>query len=90
MTNLYCKFSNNVMDHLASMRIFVAVAKLGSFVAAARQLALSPSVVTRSIAQLEDQLGLALITRTTRSLTCISTPSRRKHSSVLRQSAAEA
>jgi DNA-binding transcriptional LysR family regulator len=50
------------------MRIFVAVAKLGSFVAAARQLALSPSVVTRSIAQLEDQLGLALITRTTRSL----------------------
>ena len=50
------------------MRIFVAVAKLGSFAQAARQLRLSPSVATRSIAQLEDQLGLMLLTRTTRSL----------------------
>lgn len=56
------------MDHLAAMRIFVAVAKLGSFAAAARQIRVSPSVVTRSIAQLEDRLGLTLITRTTRSL----------------------
>jgi DNA-binding transcriptional LysR family regulator len=31
-------------------------------------LRLSPSVATRSIAQLEDQLGLMLLTRTTRSL----------------------
>ncbi len=50
------------------MRIFVAVARLGSFAEAARGLRLSPSVVTRSIARLEDQLGLTLITRTTRSL----------------------
>jgi DNA-binding transcriptional LysR family regulator len=56
------------MDRLDAMRIFVAVAKLGSFAQAARQLRLSPSVATRSIAQLEDQLGLMLLTRTTRSL----------------------
>ena len=56
------------MDHLQTMRIFVAVAKLGSFAQAARQLRLSPSVVTRSIAQIEDHLGLTVMTRTTRSL----------------------
>jgi DNA-binding transcriptional LysR family regulator len=56
------------MDRLDAMRIFVAVAKLGSFAQAARQLRLSPSVATRSLAQLEDQLGLMLLTRTTRSL----------------------
>lgn len=56
------------MDRLDAMRIFVAVAKLGSFAEAARQLRLSPSVATRSIAQLEDQLGLMLLSRTTRSL----------------------
>src|SRR5262249_13231317 len=38
------------------------------FSEAARHLQLSPSVVTRSIAQLEDQLGLTLLLRTTRSL----------------------
>ena len=56
------------MDRLGAMRIFVSVAKLGSFTEAARRLQLSPSVVTRSIAQLEDQLGLTLLLRTTRSL----------------------
>jgi DNA-binding transcriptional LysR family regulator len=56
------------MDRLGAMRIFVSVAKLGSFTEAARRLQLSPSVVTRSIAQLEDQLGLTLLLRTTGSL----------------------
>src|SRR6202034_2847975 len=56
------------MDRLGAMRIFVTVATLRSFSEAARRLQLSPSVVTRSIAQLEDQLGLTLLRRTTRSL----------------------
>jgi len=56
------------MDRLEAMRTFVAVATLGSVAEAARRLRLSPSVVTRSIAQLEDQLGLTLLLRTTRSL----------------------
>ncbi len=50
------------------MRVFVSVAGRGSFAEAARQLRVSPSVATRAIAQLEDQLGLTLLTRTTRSL----------------------
>lgn len=56
------------MDRLDTMRIFVAVATQGSFAEAARRLRLSPSVVTRSVAQLEDRLGLTLLNRTTRSL----------------------
>ena len=50
------------------MRAFVAVASLGSFAEAARQLRLSPSVVTRSVAELEDRLELVLLNRTTRSV----------------------
>ena len=56
------------MDRLETMRAFVAVASLGSFAEAARQLRLSPSVVTRSVADLEDRLGLVLLHRTTRSV----------------------
>jgi DNA-binding transcriptional LysR family regulator len=56
------------VDHLGAMRIFVSVARLRSFSEAARRLQLSPSVVTRAIAQLEDELGLTLLLRTTRSL----------------------
>ncbi len=56
------------MDRLAAMRAFVAVATQGSFAGAARRLRLSPSVVTRQVAQLEDDLGLMLLSRTTRSV----------------------
>ena len=45
------------MDRLGAMRIFVSVAKLGSFTETARRLQLSPSVVTRSIAQLEAHMN---------------------------------
>jgi len=56
------------MDRLGAMRTFVAVAKFGGFAEAARRVRRSPSVVTRAIAQLEDELGLTLLLRTTRSL----------------------
>ena len=56
------------MDYLDSIRTFAAVAKAGSFAEAARKLRLSPSVVTRAIAQLEDQLGITVLSRTTRSV----------------------
>jgi DNA-binding transcriptional LysR family regulator len=56
------------MDRLETMRAFVAVATMGSFAEAARQLRLSPSVITRSVADLEDRLGLVLLNRTTRSV----------------------
>jgi DNA-binding transcriptional LysR family regulator len=47
----------------------VRVARLGSFSAAARQLGLVPSVVTKRIGQLEQSLGTKLLVRSTRGLT---------------------
>jgi DNA-binding transcriptional LysR family regulator len=56
------------MDRLHSMRVFARVIEAGSFAAAARQLNLSPAVVTRLLADLEEHLGARLINRTTRRL----------------------
>jgi DNA-binding transcriptional LysR family regulator len=56
------------MDHFEAMRLFVAVARSGSFAEAARRLRLSPSVATRAVAQLENRLGVELFSRTTRSV----------------------
>lgn len=50
------------------MRVFVAVADLGSFAQAGRRLRVSPAAVTRAVALLEDHLGLMLLHRTTRSV----------------------
>ena len=56
------------MDHLDSIRVFVAVAQCGSFAGAARRLRMSPSVATRAVAQLEERLAVTLFHRTTRSV----------------------
>ncbi|WP_207004606.1 LysR family transcriptional regulator [Trinickia mobilis] len=56
------------MDHLQSVRIFVKVADIGSFVGAANALDVSNAVVTRHVADLEGRLGTRLLNRTTRSL----------------------
>jgi DNA-binding transcriptional LysR family regulator len=48
---------------------FARTASLGSYTAAARALSVSPSAVSKSVQRLEQQLGLSLFTRTTRSLT---------------------
>ncbi|MES1928011.1 transcriptional regulator, LysR family protein [Salinisphaera dokdonensis CL-ES53] len=55
-------------DQLIQMRIFVQVIEAGSLSAAARELGLSPAVVSRRLAALEKRLGVRLINRTTRSL----------------------
>jgi DNA-binding transcriptional LysR family regulator len=54
------------VDRLQAMAVFVAVVDHGGFASAARKLSLSPPVVTRAIADLEQHLGLRLLTRTTR------------------------
>lgn len=54
------------MDRLQAMTSFVAVVDSGGFASAARKLNLSPPVVTRAVAELEERLGLRLLTRTTR------------------------
>ena len=53
---------------LMSFRIFVNSVKLGSFAAVARQMELDPSTVSRSITNLEAELGFRLLQRTTRML----------------------
>lgn len=54
------------MDRLEAMKTFVAVVECGGFASAARKLRLSPPVVTRAVADLEERLGLRLLTRTSR------------------------
>lgn len=54
------------MDRLQAMTVFVTVVDAGGFASAARKLDLSPPVVTRAVAELEERLGLRLLTRTTR------------------------
>ena len=60
------------MDRLDAMHLFVRVAELGSFAAAAQQTGLARSVVTRQIAALENHLGCKLMARSTRRLTLTS------------------
>ena len=54
------------MDKLESMRAFVEVVDRSGFAAAGRQLGLSRSVVNKLVAQLEADLNVQLLQRTTR------------------------
>jgi len=56
------------MDRLDAMTLFVRVSELGSFSAAAQQLGVARSMVTRQIAALEAHLGAKLMVRSTRRL----------------------
>lgn len=56
------------MDQIHLMKVFVAVGELESFAAASRRLAISPAAVTRAVSALEEQLGVKLLLRTTRSV----------------------
>ena len=62
------------MNHLvqdlpfAQLQAFVAVARAGSFAAAARQLGISRSAVSQSVQLLEERLHVVLMQRTTRSV----------------------
>lgn len=56
------------MDRLMSMRVFQRVMDEGSFAAAARGLDMSPAVVTRLVADLEEHLAVRLLHRSTRKL----------------------
>jgi DNA-binding transcriptional LysR family regulator len=56
------------VDLVTQMRVFVRVAEAQGFTAAARQLSVSKSVVSKYIGELEDRLGVRLFHRTTRHL----------------------
>ena len=51
------------MDRYHLMNVFVAVAEMEGFAAAARRLDMSPPAVTRAVSALEDRLGVRLLTR---------------------------
>ncbi len=54
------------MDSLNGIHAFVHAAQRGSYVAAAEHLGLSASAVGKSVARLEDRLGVRLLNRSTR------------------------
>ncbi|MGY4495061.1 LysR family transcriptional regulator [Pseudomonas sp. TE3610] len=54
------------MESLSGLTAFVRAAELRSFVAAAQRLGISASAVGKSIARLEDSLGVRLLNRSTR------------------------
>ncbi|MCA1768506.1 MAG: LysR family transcriptional regulator [Halomonas sp.] len=56
------------MQRWDRIEAFVAVVRLGTFAAAAGELSVSPSHVSRLVSQLETQLGTALLYRTTRQI----------------------
>ncbi|RKH20356.1 LysR family transcriptional regulator [Corallococcus sp. CA047B] len=53
---------------LPQLQVFLVVARLKSFSAAARELGVSPAAVSQSVRQLEKQLRVVLFARTTRSM----------------------
>jgi DNA-binding transcriptional LysR family regulator len=57
-----------MLDRVTGMQVFVRVATLGSFSAAARALHLSQTMVTKHVAALENRLGVKLLHRSTRRL----------------------
>jgi DNA-binding transcriptional LysR family regulator len=54
------------MDKLVALRAFVKVVETGSFSEAGRQMRLSRSAVSKHVADLESELGVQLLNRTTR------------------------
>jgi DNA-binding transcriptional LysR family regulator len=56
------------MSQLEGIEYFVRTVEAGSFAAAARRLGVTPSAVSRQVAHLEEELGVPLLARTTRSL----------------------
>lgn len=56
-------------DQLEALRLFVRVARKGSFSAAGRELGVPQSTASRTIAELERRVGVQLLTRTTRAVT---------------------
>jgi DNA-binding transcriptional LysR family regulator len=58
----------STVSTLEGVEIFAATVEAGSFAAAARKLRVTPSAVSRRVAALEAELGVPLLSRTTRSL----------------------
>jgi DNA-binding transcriptional LysR family regulator len=71
------------IDRLTGLIAFARAGSLGSYTQAARSLGVSPSAVSKSVQRLENQLGLRLFARTTRSLV-LTSEGRELHEQALR------
>ncbi|MCX7567482.1 LysR family transcriptional regulator [Sulfitobacter sp. F26169L] len=60
------------MQDIKPVRVFLKVAELSSFAAAARSMNMTPASVTRIVAKLEEELGQQLLVRTTRQVSLTS------------------
>ncbi len=60
------------MDKLTCMRAYVAVVETGGFSSAARRLGVSKALVSKQVNQLEENLGVRLLQRTTRRVSATS------------------
>src|ERR1043166_3022768 len=58
----------SMLTNMRAIEIFVRIVESGSFVSAARSLLVDPAAVSRAIKGLEDDLGVSLFARSTRSL----------------------
>lgn len=56
------------MNRLAAMEAFIRVVEAGSFTAAAKQLRIGQPAISKTIAQLEERLGVRLLLRSTQGL----------------------
>lgn len=83
-SHLSCAIMEKIgLERLTGLIAFARAGSLGSYSAAARSLSVSPSAVSKSVRRLEEQLRVALFTRTTRSLT-LTTEGQDLHQRVLR------
>ena len=56
----------NNIQYLPRLMVFATVARLGSFTQAAKELGITKSAVSQQISQLENEIGIRLLNRTTR------------------------
>src|SRR3978361_436775 len=66
---ILCRFMDKSAVSLEHMRTFVRVAERGSLSAVARELAVGQSTISRHLQELEDTVGVPLLSRTTRRVT---------------------
>jgi len=64
--NYYSRIWNYKLDRFNELKVFISVAETGGFAKAAARLRSSPPAVTRTIAALEQRVGVQLFNRTTR------------------------
>lgn len=66
--NKKVSFKNVSVTHIDDLKIFARVVTAGNMSAAAREMGLSPAVVSKRISSMEEKLGTRLFQRTTRQL----------------------